>query len=187
MNRTLKTVLKTISTLLTCAVVALAILLAGVKLLGVEIYTVLSPSMEPDYPTGSLIYVKDVDPAELKVNEVITYRLTDSMTATHRIIELVPDEKNPSVIRFRTKGDNNDDPDGALVELDQVIGKPVFCIPLLGYLALYIQTRSGTVVAGCVGAAIIILTILIDIITDDKNKKNKNREKGKGEETNEKT
>lgn len=153
------------------AVLFLAILIYGVKLFGLEPYTVLSPSMEPDYPTGSLIYVVNVDPADLKVDDVITFRLTGDMTATHRVIELVPDEDDSDVVRFRTKGDNNDIADGSLVEFDAVIGKPVLCIPLLGYLAAYIQNPPGSIVAITVGVALIIVVIILDTITDDKSKK----------------
>ena len=39
----------------------LALLLVGVRLFGMQVFTVLSGSMEPTYQTGSLIYVKDVD------------------------------------------------------------------------------------------------------------------------------
>jgi len=49
------------------------------------VLTILSPSMAPKHPTGSVIYIVDVDPAKLEVDDVITFKLTDSMTATHRI------------------------------------------------------------------------------------------------------
>ena len=171
MDKRIKQTLKGISWLLIGIVVVLAILLAGMRLLGLQIYTVLSPSMEPDYPTGSLIYVKDVDPADLQVNDVITFTLTGGTTATHRIIELVPDETDPTVTRFRTKGDNNDIPDGGLVEYADIIGVPVFVIPYLGYLATYIQHPPGSILAVTAAVVIVILVIMIDLITDDKKKK----------------
>lgn len=182
MNSKLKKGLKISSWIVIGIVVLLAIALFGVKLFGLEIYTVLSPSMEPKYPTGSVIYVKDVDTARLKVDDVITYRISDSMTATHRIIELVPDEDDPTIIRFRTKGDNNNIADGALVEMDAVLGKPVFTIPLLGYLANYMQSKSGRIVIICVAIALIAYVSIVDTVTDDKKKsKNKNEDKGETE------
>lgn len=164
--------LKIVSWAIVGIAVVLAILLYGVRLFGLELYTVLSPSMEPDYPTGSLLYVSDVDPADLRVGDVITFRMTGEMTGTHRIVELVPDEHDPNVVRFRTKGDNNDIVDASLVEFDDVIGEPVFSIPLLGYLATYIQTPPGSVIAIAVGVALVLLVIVIDGITDGKNQKN---------------
>lgn len=171
MNPKLNKALKITSSALATIVVVFAILLVGVKLVGIEVYTILSPSMESTYPTGSLIYLVDADPAELKEGDVITFRVTDSMTATHRIVELVPDESNPGIFRFRTKGDNNKTVDGSLVEYDEVIGKPVFCIPLLGYLAQYIQHPPGSTVAITVSIAMILFVVIVDILIDDKDKK----------------
>lgn len=181
MSKAVKGVLKAVSSVMVGIVITLAILLVGVRAVGLQPYTILSPSMKDVYPTGSLIYVKKTDPASLDVKDVITFRISENMTATHRIIELVPDEDDPGVVRFRTKGDNNDSPDGALVEYSDVLGTPVFCIPLLGFLAQYIQSPSGSVVAITVGIASILFVSIVDIVTDDKDKK-----RDKGEKVNEK-
>jgi len=93
------------TTVLVILVVLLAIALAGVRLLGFQVYAVTSGSMEPTYPTGSLLYVKSVDVKELKVGDAITFLLDEKTVATHRIIEVLPDADDPDVIRFRTKGD----------------------------------------------------------------------------------
>ncbi len=185
MNPILKKTSKIVSTVLMTVVMILAILLVGVKLFGINVLTILSPSMEPKYPTGSLIYLVDVDPSDLKVGDVITFKISDSTTATHRIKEIVPDESDSSIVRFRTKGDNNDTYDGKLVEFSEVQGKAVFCIPLLGYLAMYIQTRTGSIVAIAVSLAVIMFVLTVDIFTDDKDK-SKKINNHKGEEENEK-
>ena len=181
MNRKLKITLKVASNTLLALVIILAILLVGVRVVGIDILTVLSPSMEPKYPTGSLIYLVDVDPAELEVEDVITYRISEKTTATHRIKEIIPDEDDPSIFRFRTKGDNNDEYDGNLVEFEQVEGKVIFCIPLLGHLAMYIQSPPGLYVAIGTALAIIFFVMVVDTITDDKKLKNKNEHKGESE------
>ncbi len=167
MSKKLNKISKISSSVLVALVIVLALLLVGVRLFGLQVYTVLSPSMEPEYPTGSLIYIKEIDPAELEVNDVITFKISSGMTATHRIIELVPGEDS-DIVRFRTKGDANDVVDGSLVKQDDVIGTPVFMIPLLGYLATYIQQPPGSYIAITVSVALIILVIMVDIATDDK-------------------
>ena len=139
MNKSIKFILKLISNLIVIIAVALAILLVGLKFLGLQIYTVISGSMEPTYHVGSLIYVKKVDPSTLKEKDAITFQLSDKTIATHRIIEIVHDETNTNVYKFRTKGDANKDVDANLIEPNKVLGKPIFTIPLLGYLAIYIQ------------------------------------------------
>ena len=166
----LKKTLKFISLIITIVVFLLVFLLAGVKIFGFKIYTVLSPSMEPEYPTGSIIHVKEVNPDKLKEKDVITFNLTKDIVATHRIIELVSDEEDPDIIRFRTKGDANNVADGSLVEKDQIIGSPVFTIPFLGYLANYIHSPSGIYVVIAIAIAIICFVLIVDILSDDKKK-----------------
>ena len=169
--KTVKKIWNAITTLIVAAVVVLAILLVAVRLFGLQVYTVLSGSMEPTYHVGSLIYVQSVDPFELEAGDVITFMLDEDTVATHRIVEPVPDEIDPTVVRFRTKGDANDAEDGSLVHYKNVIGSPVFTIPKLGYLASYIQNPPGTYVAIAVGAIIIMLVFLPDLFEDDKKKK----------------
>ena len=70
--------------------------------------------LEPTYHTGSLIYVKEVDPYTIEVGQPITFMLNENTVATHRVVGIVPDEEDPTVIRFRTKGDANEAEDGGL-------------------------------------------------------------------------
>lgn len=169
----MKKVVNVISTVLVALMVLLAVLLVGVRLVGFRVFTVLSGSMEPTYHTGALIYVREVDPFTLKAGDVITFLLDEDTVATHRVVEVVPDGEDPSVIRFRTKGDANETEDGALVHYKNVVGTPVFTIPYLGYVANYIQKPPGTYVAVSAGAVLLILVFLPDIFADDK----KDREK----------
>ena len=144
--------------------VLLALLLVGARLVGLQVFTVLSGSMEPTYHTGSLIYVKKVDATKLSEGTVITFMLDEDTIATHRIVGVVPDEDDPSVIRYRTKGDANENEDGGLVHYKNVVGTPVFTIPKLGYLANYIQHPPGTYVAISVGALILLLMFLPELL-----------------------
>lgn len=144
--------------------VLLALALVGVRLFGLQVFSVLSGSMEPTYHTGSLIYVKDVDYTRLKAGDVITFMVNEDTIATHRIVEVVPDEEDPGVLRYRTKGDANEAEDGSLVHYKNVIGTPVFTIPKLGYFASYIQHPPGTYVAISAGAFILLLLFLPELI-----------------------
>lgn len=182
MGKTIKKILNVISTILVVIVVVLALLLVGARFIGLNVYTVLSGSMEPTYHVGSLIYVKDVDTDELKAGDVITYMLDEDTIVTHRIVDVIPDETDPSIIRFQTKGDANDSVDGSLVHYKNVIGTPVFSIPKLGYLANYIQKPPGRYIAISAGAIILLLVFLPDLFSDDdkseKKKKKQNNERG---------
>ena len=82
-----------ISSVLVALVVLLAIALVGVRLFGLQVYTVLSGPMEPTYHTGSLIYVKRVDPFTITPGQPITFLLDEDTVATHRVTEVVPDAR----------------------------------------------------------------------------------------------
>ena len=152
-------VISTVSTIIVVIVVLLAVLLVGGRILGLKLYTVLSPSMEPTYRVGSVIYVKPVDPLTIEEGQAITFRLDGSTVATHRVIEVVRDSDN---VQFRTKGDANTSADGAPVESASVIGVPVFNVPYLGYVVNYIQHPPGLYVAAAVVVILLLLTILPD-------------------------
>lgn len=80
---------------------------AGVRLFGLTPYAVLSGSMEPEYPTGSLIYVRDVDPADVAVGDAITFELESGTLVTHEVYEIDSDAR-----AFRTQGIANIDAGG---------------------------------------------------------------------------
>lgn len=154
-----------VTTALVVVVVALALLLAGARLFGLQVYTVLSGSMEPNYHVGSIIYVKDVEPDTLEVGDAISFMISESTVATHRIIEILPDEEDPNVIRFRTKGDNNDIPDTNPVHCNNVLGKVVGTVPLLGYVSDFVQNPPGTYITVGAVAILVLAVFLPDIFT----------------------
>lgn len=180
MKKSIIKVWNVFTSVLVALVVILALLLVGVRVFGMQVFTVLSGSMEPVYHVGSLIYVKETDPMTLQPGDVITFMLDENTVATHRIVDVIPDEEDPSVIRFQTKGDVNDAVDGSLVHYKNVLGTPVFTIPKLGYLASYIQNPPGTYVAISVGAVLLALVFLPDLFGGDEKPEKK---RGKFERT----
>ena len=75
--------------------------LAVPRLLGVQEYNVISGSMEPEIPVGSLVYVKSVAFNELSEQDVIAFEAGASIV-THRIVSI--DSGNQLIT---TKGDAN--------------------------------------------------------------------------------
>lgn len=131
----MKTCWSIISTIVLAVLVILLIAFGGVRLFGLTPYMVTSGSMEPEYPVGSLIYVKEVPPEQIDVGDVITFRLTDGQTvATHQVYEADRAQEE-----FRTQGINNRDSEGNIlhdaepVKYTSVLGCPVTVIPYLGY------------------------------------------------------
>lgn len=162
-----------ISTVLVVIVVAVALLLVGARLFGLQVYAVLSGSMEPTYHVGSVIYVEPVDPSEIKVGDPITFVMNEELTvATHRVVRI--DAENS---HFYTKGDANDAPDAAPVHFNNLLGKPVFTIPYLGYISSYVQSPPGIYIAVGVGVLLLALAFLPDMLDGGKKKKSGKSEK----------
>lgn len=182
MGKTIKKIWDAVTTILVAAVVIIAIMLVGVRLVGFQVFTVLSGSMEPTYHTGALIYVRSVDYTEIEAGQVITFMLDEDTVATHRVVEVVPDETDPETLRYRTKGDANDAEDGSLVHYKNIIGSPVFSIPYMGYVANYIQNPPGTYIAISVGALLLLLVFLPDLFSSDDEEDKPKKKKKKQEE-----
>lgn len=169
MIKIIKSILKVLNSLIITFSVVILLLVIIIKVSGTQLYTVLSGSMEPNYPTGSLIAVKEIEPTELDEGDVITYRLSGSTIATHRIIEVLSED---SGLKFRTKGDANEDPDASPVPAENVIGTPFLTIPEGGYIANYAQSPEGKKKIITVFAVLMAYVFLTDFIILDK-KKNK--------------
>ncbi len=171
MPKKVKKVWDTVTTVLVVLVVVFAVFLMGSRLVGLQVFHVVSPSMEPVYSEGDLIYVKAVDPDSVKVGDPITFVLNeDLVVATHRVVAI--DSENR---QFTTKGDANKTEDAAPVHFNNLIGVPVFAIPLLGYVSAYIQSPPGMYVAIAFGAVLLAAVFLPDLLAK-KDKKEEIRE-----------
>ena len=161
-----------ISTVLVVLVVLFAVLLVGARLIGLNVYTVISGSMEPTYSVGDLIYVKEVAPESIQVGDPITFVMNeDLLVATHRVVEV--DAENQ---RFITKGDANEVEDAAPVHFNNLIGKPIFAIPLIGYVSNWVQNPPGIYIAVGGGLVLLLAVFLPDIIGGFRKKETENRE-----------
>ena len=152
------------STVLVGLVVLCAVFLMGSRLLGFQVFNVISGSMEPTYNVGDLLYVKDVNPYDIEVGTPITFVLNENLVvATHRVIEV--DEENQ---HFYTKGDANDTADSTPVHFNNVIGVPQFSIPLLGYVSDFVQNPPGMYITVAVGFILILVVFLPDFFRKKK-------------------
>ena len=133
--------------------VVLALIMVGAKLMGGGTYTILSGSMEPTYHVGSLIIVQPVDHKELKVGDPITFTIAEDRVVTHRIVDIKDYEW------FTTKGDANEVEDASPTYYENIIGKPIFSIPYLGYLIYLIKYPPGRYVAIFFGILLIAIEL----------------------------
>lgn len=133
-----------IGSLFAIALVALVAASILPRLFGYTPYTVLSGSMKPQLPVGSLIYVHETDPAALQPGDVITFYRSDGAVVTHQIYEI---DANAQTVG--TQGIANVNSDGSIAHdaqatpFSQIIGTPVLCVPYLGYVNAYCTTPPG--------------------------------------------
>lgn len=142
----------------------------GAKFIGYTPYVVTSGSMQPLYPVGSIIYVKEVAPEDVQEGDSITFYLGEDTIATHQVWEIDTQERT-----FRTQGINNLDEDGEMihdatpVSFDDLIGKPVLCVPIIGTLYGLLRTPVGL----CAVAFVAILVLLVSVLTASKEETSK--------------
>ena len=149
-----------LSILMVVAVVAVGAAMIVPKIMGNDIYAVMSGSMEPFYHVGSVVIVdKHVSPEEIQTGDPITFHLGNGSIATHRVIEI-----NEEAREFTTKGDANEDPDMAPVSFDNMIGKAGMSIPFIGYLPLYMRTPKGMFSIAAYVVVFILLQMIPEII-----------------------
>ncbi len=132
-------------TALILIVIILCSLLVGPGIFGYRMYHVLSGSMEPKLMVGSLIYVKEGKPEDVKEGDIIAfYASQDGGIITHRV------QKNQIVSgTFTTKGDANEREDPMPVSYDDYIGTVRFHIPHLGKALTKMASVYGKIAAAC--------------------------------------
>ncbi len=146
--------------LILLAVIGSALLLTVPRLMGYQVYSVVSGSMEPHIPVGSLLYVETAQPETVADGEIIAFQSGDSVV-THRVLE------NRQVQgEFVTKGDANQEADLEPVPYEGLIGRVVRHIPYLGELMLLYTTTAGKVYAVCFAACGAMLNILAGRLRD---------------------
>ncbi len=143
------------------AIILATLLIAAPMLLGYQSVMVISGSMEPDYPVGSITYYKAADFEDIGVGDVITFDLGETSLATHRVVAVVE-----SAQAFTTKGDANETNDVNPVSYDKIQGKTLnFAIPFAGYFITYV--KSAVVIIPCA------IILIIDLFLTPKSKPKK--------------
>ena len=171
----LKKIWNVVSTAFVVLIVLLAVFLMGSRLLGFQVYNVLSNSMMPVYSKGDLIYVKEVDPKDVEIGDVITFVVNeDKDIATHRVIAIDAEHQH-----FYTKGDANKDADQNPVHFKNVIGQPKFSIRFLGTVSDFIQNPPGLYITVGVGVVLIAAVFLPDMFVKDKKREDEEKSEDK--------
>ncbi len=104
--------------------------------------TVLTSSMEPGLPPGTLIVTRDVAPEDIRIGDVVTYQLRsgDPTVVTHRIIAI--SKTAGGEYSFTLQGDNNSEPDADPVREVQVQGRLWYSVPYIGWVNTWINGEA---------------------------------------------
>lgn len=149
-----------IGTLMLLVVIAAAIPLSVPEFMGYEIYNVVSGSMEPTIPIGSIIYVKPSDPVDIEKGDIIAFESGDSIVM-HRVIQ--NDVINGE---FTTKGDANAAEDINEVRYKNLVGVVAYHIPVLGQLLILYASALGKICMISFAACGALLNILASRFSD---------------------
>ena len=145
---------RSLGTILLAALVLVCLPLTVPRLFGYHIYSVVSGSMEPAIPTGSLVYIRETAPEDVEADDVIAfYSSADSASIiTHRVLE-----NRVLMGEFVTKGDANQTEDMNPVPYSNLIGKVVRSFPEIGAMAQILTGKEGKFIAAGVIAAALFL------------------------------
>jgi signal peptidase len=112
--------------------VLLAVAYIALAHLGFRAQPVLSGSMEPALPVGSLAVVRPVDGDDVRRGDVVTFghpKLPGALV-THRVVGVT---RRGGELLLRTKGDANARRDSWVVRSRSDLAREVLDVPLLGY------------------------------------------------------
>ncbi|WP_423918033.1 signal peptidase I [Frigoribacterium sp. 2-23] len=111
-----------------------AVLIVVPKVAGATPLTVLTSSMEPRLPPGTLIVVKPTPVDRIEVGDVVTYQIESGKpdVISHRVTQILSTSDGGR--SFITKGDNNSEPDAKPVLPEQVRGTLWYSMPFVGFV-----------------------------------------------------
>ncbi len=146
-----------------CSITGLVLLLSVIALLlpsvlpkftDYEVYTVISGSMEPVIPVGSMVITEPTEPEYLEERDIIDYS-SNGTVVIHRVKNNYPFEG-----KLVTKGDANEQEDIVPVIYANVLGKVIYHFRYLGDIEAYLTTTAGKIYALLVIACGIMFEIL---------------------------
>lgn len=132
------------------------------QVMGFSILRVLTGSMEPAIPEGSMLLIRKTDPADLAEGDVVSFVSPDPALEgalnTHRIVRI---EEENGKLRFFTKGDANMIEDQQPVEEHRVVGRVIFISPQLGKLVRLVSNPLVFALAILLPLAIMLIANLV--------------------------
>jgi len=109
--------------------------------LGWQVDPVRGEGMSPAFHGGDAAVIEKSGPESITVGDVLVYYSPiDGQMTAHRVIDVLPTEEG---IWFRTQADNLEEPDPYVVVDENVVGKALFHVPMMGHMADFMATALG--------------------------------------------
>lgn len=164
----LKKVWNVASTVIVALVVLIAVFLMGSRLIGFGVYSITGNGLAPQYNKGDLIYVQKVDPVKIKKGDTITFVCDEKLNVdTQTVVEI-----DPSYEHFYTEATIDGKKVPTTVYFKNIIGSPVFKVPIFGYVTDFVQKPPGIYIAIAVGVLLIAVILLPDFLAKKKKAEN---------------
>ena len=150
---------------LLCLYIAVQVLSTGyANIFGYSLFRVVTGSMEPTIPVGSLLISQQVDITEISPDDIVCFYSKDSAilgkVVTHRVIRVLRDSAGELLLE--TKGDANAVADYQYVTAENLIGKVIYRAGednMLSAILSFFSTKVGFL--GCIVFPCLILTGVI--------------------------
>lgn len=130
-----------------------------------DAYIIVSPSMVPTINVEDGIIIQRIEPEHIKQGDIISFLATESYyngkVITHRVIGI--EKSSDGKLLFRTKGDHNNVADSFLVNEENVYGKVIFRIPMLGYIRQFLSTYFGWILCIVISFLYLILSEVVRV------------------------
>ena len=140
---------------------------------GYKILQVMSGSMSGEFETGDTILIKEIkNEGDLKIGDVITYRIAKNTLVTHRIVNIT---KTGESLNYTLKGDANNVEDSEKVIFSNIEGIYVRKLNLIGKLINFMQKPYGMVIIFMTPVLLILYVINNEKAKEEK--RNRRREK----------
>jgi signal peptidase len=127
-------------------------------------YKVLSPSMEPTYPVGSLALLVPTDSSNIRPGDVVLVPRSQHTPIMHRVVEVSAEN---GVVRVLTKGDANQSVDPEATELGSTVLVARRHIPYAGYILGWLVTPVGWFLLFVAPATLLAAQALVRIWSSD--------------------
>lgn len=133
------------------------------KMLSVTPYVISDNKMAPEYHKGGLVFVKDVmDP--IHVGETITYYENQGKAIKTRRVFAVDNK----IDGYFVKGDSSNKAEMGMVHERNLIGRPYFYLPYLGFLA---DTKAMSLLKSTLFVVAIVMTVSTIFFQTEKRQK----------------